>query len=40
MGFILSVKLKPYGPGAFPSSLGIYLAVKIEQTKTNQEKAI
>jgi hypothetical protein len=32
------VKLKPYGPGAFPSSFGIYFAVKIEQTETNQKK--
>jgi hypothetical protein len=32
------MKLKPYGPGAFPSSLGIYLAVKIEQNETNQKK--
>ena len=38
VGFIPSMKLKPYGLEAFPSSLGIYLAVKTEQTETNQKK--
>jgi hypothetical protein len=32
------MKLKPYGPGAFLPFLGIYLAVKTEQTETNQKK--